>query len=228
MTRGGCWTAAWTALMITAGATATAAQNLSDFDYEDLTFRGIAFEGGYIWPDRVDPVKVLGVRIDMGYLGPGVRLLPRISYWDSYLDAAEVQRLEGRVESLVDGATPPATPPVNVDLGRVRWKDLVLGLDAQLVWSIPFDLLSYAGIGVAAHIQNGSGPAIDDTFVEDLLDGTAAGANAHVGLEYPITDRVRIWTTARWEVLGDLNYGQIGGGLSFMFSGPAPGEERSR
>lgn len=220
------------------GATAIAAallwaapatgQDLADFDYEDLSFRGLAFDAGYIWPDRVDPVESLGIRIDLGYLGPGLRILPRISFWESYLDAAEVARLEGRVESLVDGATPPSTPSVDVDLGRIAWSDLTIGMDAQLVWSIPFDLLSFAGIGVAAHIQNGSGPAIDGTFVEDLLDGTVAGVNAHAGLEYPISDRVRIYSTARYELMGDLKYFQLGGGLQIMFTGPAPGEERSR
>ncbi len=204
------------------------AQELADFDYEDLSVRGLGFEAGYIWPTRVDPVETFGVRMDLGYLGPGLRILPRVGWWSSFLDDAEIQRLEGRVESLVDGATPPATPPVAIDLREIEWSALVLGLDAQFVWSIPFDLLSYAGLGVAAHVQNGSGPAIDGTFVEDLLDGTVAAINVHGGLEYPISDRIRIFGTARYEVMGDLRYTQIGAGLQFMFKGPAPGEERSR
>jgi len=204
------------------------AQDLADFDYEDLTLRGLAFDGGYIWPTRVEPTKTLGVRIDLGYLGPGLRILPRIGFWESRMKRVEVAELEGRVNALVDASSPNGTPPADVDLGQIDWSDLTLGLDAQLVWSIPFDMLSYLGLGVSAHIQNGSGAAISDTFVEDLLDGSVAGFNLHGGLEYPISDRVRIYSTGRYEVMGDLRYFQVGGGLQIMFSRPAPGEQRSR
>ena len=39
-----------------------AAQELTDFDYENLTFRGIGVDVGYIFPNRVDATAVVGVR----------------------------------------------------------------------------------------------------------------------------------------------------------------------
>ena len=58
-------------------------QELADFDYEHLSFRGFSLEGGHIWPTKVDPTYTLGIRVDLGYLGPGLRVVPGLSYWSS-------------------------------------------------------------------------------------------------------------------------------------------------
>lgn len=201
-------------------------QRLSDYDYEDLTLRGIGVDGGYIFPSRVESTQQIGLRLDLGYLGPGVRVVPRVSYWSSTMKRGEVAELETRVAELVADQAPLA-PPVDVDLGTIEWSSVVLGLDAQVVWRLPAGFLSYLGGGVSAHVQNGAGAAIDDTFVEDLLDSTAAGVNAHGGLEYLLTDHLRLYGEARFEALGDLRYGELKIGLSFMRLGPVPGEARS-
>jgi hypothetical protein len=42
------------ALAVGVGAAAPLeAQELADFDYENLAFRGLGFEVGYVWPSRV-------------------------------------------------------------------------------------------------------------------------------------------------------------------------------
>ena len=79
---------------------------------------------------------------------------------------------------------------------------------------------------MSAHFLNGSGPAIDGTFVEDLLDSVAAGFNLHAGLVYPITDRIRIHGGSKVEILGDLNYVEFRGGVTFIWGGLVEGEER--
>jgi opacity protein-like surface antigen len=89
-------------------------------------------------------------------------------------------------------------------------------------------VLTFAGAGASAHLLNGDGAAINGTFVEDLLDSVTAGFNLHAGLEYPVTDRFRVYGQGRYEVLGDLQYVQVRTGLQFMIGGPAPGEERAR
>jgi hypothetical protein len=74
--------------------------------------------------------------------------------------------------------------------------------------------------------MNGDGPAVTDTFVEDLLDTVTAGFNLHAGLEYLVSDQLRLYGTARYELLGDLRYGEFRVGTQFMFGPGAPGEER--
>ncbi len=202
-----------------------AGQGLSDYDYEDLSFRGIGVDIGYIWPNSVENTASFGLRIDLGYLGPGIRILPRVGYWSSDLDPEEVARLESRVVELVEEQN-PGVPPLTLDLGRVTWADVSVGTDAQFVWLVPYDILTYAGLGVAVHFRNGSGGAIHDTFIEDLLDSTAAGANLHAGLEIPVSTRLRVYGDARYELAGDVRFFGVMAGLQLLFKDTAPGERR--
>ena len=52
------------------------AQDPADYDYENLSFRGISFDVGYLYADNVEDTRTLGVRFDLGFLGPGFRLMP--------------------------------------------------------------------------------------------------------------------------------------------------------
>jgi hypothetical protein len=219
-----------TAVGILAGmlltATALMGQDLADFDYENLSFRGFGAEWGYVWPNRVEPTQSFGVRMDLGYLGPGLRIVPSVHYWSSTFKASEVRELEDRVQSLIVSQTDVPAP--TVDLGVIEWSDLQLAVDAQVVWSIPYGILSFLGLGAGAHMLNGAGTAIDGTFIEDLLDSVSAGFNVHGGLEVPLARRLRLNGQARYEVLGDLRYAQVRLGGQFMVGAPAPGEERGR
>ena len=208
------------------GAPKASAQDLADFDYENLSFRGFGAEWGYIWPTRVEPTQSVGIRMDLGYLGPGLRIVPSVSYWTSTFKASEVRELEDRVASLVQAQTDGPAP--DVDLGVIDWSDVAMAVDAQVVWRVPYGILTFAGLGADAHLLNGAGPAIDGTFIEDLLDSVSAGFNVHTGLEVSLAKRFRLNGQARYEVLGDLRYSQIRFGGQFMIGAPAPGEERRR
>jgi len=201
-----------------------AAQDVSDFDYEYLSFRGFGADLGYIWPNGVEATKSYAVRFDLGYLGPGLRILPSITYWDSALEASEVARFADRVADLVAAQT--GGPPPQLDLGTIRYSDIVIGVDGQVVWELPLDLLTFGGVGLAAHIFNGDGDAINGTFVEDLLDSVKPGFNLHLGLEYPVTNGMRLYSVGRYEVLPDLQYFQVRVGWQIMTGPNAPGEGR--
>jgi len=201
------------------------AQELADFDYENLAFRGFGVELGHIWPSRVEPAPSYGVRMDLGYLGPGVRVVPGISWWSSEMKAGEVRELEERVEQLIDRQS-PGGPPASVSLGTIEWSDLVLSLDGHVVWRVPYGFLTFAGVGASAHLLNGAGEAIADTFVEDLLDTVTAGGNLHAGLEYPVHEKLRLYGLGRFEVLGDLQYFELRFGAQFHIGASAEGERR--
>jgi len=201
------------------------AQDLADYDYENLSFRGVSFDVGQLYADKVEDTRTVGVRFDLGFLGTGFRLMPGVTYWESTLSQTEVDEFEARLGTLTtdQGGT---VPPGGFDLGVIERSDIVMSLDGHYVWTVPLNLFFSAGVGVSAHFLNGSGPLIDDNFIEDLLDSVSAGFNIHAGLEYPITDRVRIFGGSKVEVLGDLNYVEIRGGLTFIWGELVQGENR--
>jgi len=201
------------------------AQDLADYDYENLSFRGISFDVGYLYADNVEDTRTLGVRFDLGFLGPGFRIMPGVTYWESTLARIEVERFEARLGTLTanQGGTIPAG---GFNLGDIDRKDIVLGLDGHYVWAVPLNLFFSTGVGLSAHFLNGSGPAVNDTFVEDLLESVSAGFNLHAALEFPIADRIRIHGGSKVEILGDLNYVEFRGGLTFIWGELVQGEER--
>jgi len=201
--------------LIACCAGAAHAQELADYDYGNLTFRGIGFDYGYIWPGKVEPAPMYSVRLDLGFLGPAVRISPSISYWSSRMRTRELDRLADRLEQL----PPLIEQGVEItaqDLGTVDWSDLMLELDAHIVFTVPYNIITFVGGGVGIHGLNGRGAAIDDTFVEDLLDATTAGFSVMAGAELQPIERLRIYGEGRYTIVGDVRYPGVRLGLSLM------------
>ena len=188
------------------GAGPAAGQTLADYDYEHLTFRGVGLAGGYLWSDRVEDTEQYSLRVDLGYLGPGIRIVPSIGYWSSQIEQADIDSLAARL-----GILPS-------ELGPIEWSDISLAVDAHLVWSAPLGLLPFVGVGAELHALNGRGPAVDDTFVEDLLDDITAGVNGIAGVELEPVSRLRIFVEGRYTVMNSLQYGAVRAGVQVMFS----------
>lgn len=203
-------------------ATPLAAQTLADYDYENLTFRGVGFDYGFIWPTRVEPTSSYTIKLDLGFLGPGIRISPSLSYWSSPFRATEVERLAEQINRL------PTLQDQNVvvtaaDLGTITWSDLTVGFDAHLLWTTPVGIFTYVGAGAAVHALNGQGAFIENTFVEDLLDSTAAGFALMGGVEGQVLPRLRLYGEARYTIVSDVRYPglRIGGALMLPPRGSA-------
>jgi hypothetical protein len=98
---------------------AAAAQGLADYDYENLSFRGIGVDWGYIWPNKADATSMYSLRVDLGFLGPAIRIVPGVHYWSSSMKRSEVDRVAERLSNL------PALQASGViidgdDLGNIR------------------------------------------------------------------------------------------------------------
>jgi hypothetical protein len=230
-------------LVLLAAAAPAGGQQLEDYDYENLVFRGVGFEVGYLWANKVEPTPTYGVRMDLGYLGPGLRVTPSLTYWTSRMKQGEVTSLEDRLASLVARQQPPGSPFPAIELDPIDWSDLALALDAHAVWRINlraraaeapgepvlgYDLLTFAGAGASVHFMNGDGAAINDTFVEDLLDSVGAGFDLHAGAEYLVSSNLRIYGMGRLELLQDIYYATLRGGVQIHLGPAAEGEERVR
>ena len=202
-------------LLILLGARPAQAQELADYDYENLYLRGVMLDVGYMTASRVESTATFGGRVDLGLLGPGVRVTAGFNRWSSFLVGSEVRRLEERLEELIYEQT-DGEVDIPIDLGRISWSDVALHADAHVMWAIPFGMFTYAGLGGSAHFLRGGGEAIRGTFVEDLLDSVRAGLNVHAGLEVPLHQRFVVVGETRFEFLENLRYLQfrVGGQLN--------------
>ncbi len=211
------------ALLLLLGAAPLKAQGLADFDYENLTFRGLMLDVGYVMPDGVENTRSLGARMDLGFLGPGVRVTAGFSRWSSRLERDRVRSLEESLESLVFDQT---GEEVQVDLGRITLTDFAMNADVHMIWTVPLGVLTYAGVGGTAHVMQGGGESIEDTFVDDLLDQIRAGFNVHAGVEVPVAAGFRVVGEGRWELVQNSPYLQLRIGGQYLWGPRMSGEPR--
>ena len=171
------------------------AQDIADYDYENLRLAGLGVDFGGLTPTLVEPTLTLAVRADLGFLGPGVRIMPSLRFWSSEL------REEGFDDARVSA--------------------LALDVDGHYVWS---DYLGdpYAGAGVGLHFLNGGGSSISGTFAEDLLDTVLPGINVMAGIGLPLGSQLRIFTEARGVLATEVQYAAlvVGGILNLSRRSP--------
>lgn len=184
-----------------------AAQTLEDYDYENLQFRGIGAEVGWVLPWNIEPAVSFGLRGDMGFVGPHVRITPSIRYWSSRLKDDEVASLAEQFIEICNRRA-PGNCPASLDLGEVRRSDLELSADAHIIPDVPSIVAPYAGAGLSLHLLNGGGESIADTFVEDLLDTVAPGVNLLAGALLPLGP-IQLSAEARLALTSDVQYGNF-------------------
>lgn len=208
-----------TALRLAAGAALVLAlparaQDAADYDYENLVLSGVGVHVSEIFPSRSEPALALNVRVDLGLLGPNVRITPGLTFWSTQLRDSEVERMEDRIEASCEngGVSCPG-----VELGEVEISDFSLDVDAHFLWATDYAIEPYAGAGVSLHLLNGRGDFIEDTFVEELLDAIAPGFNLVGGLEFPITQSLRVLGEARGVLTGNVRYISVGVGGAWRF-----------
>lgn len=204
---------------------AAGAQQIEDYDYENLEFRGVGVDFGMVWPATIESTIVMGIRADLGFLGPNLRIVPGITYWSSFLRADEVRRLELQIAD-VSGVD-------RVNLGQIRRSDLSLNVEAHYFFDPELIVQPYAGGGFGLHFLNGRGEVISGTFVEDLLTTVAPSINVVGGLEVPMGPHLAVFTEGRYSLSADVRYGMLSLGGIWHLQGPtagtpAPGQGGSR
>jgi hypothetical protein len=195
------------------GAATAPAQELADYDYENLEFRGLFMEIGVVRPARVEAALAASLRADLGYLGPYVRILPSLGFWTSRLRSSEVRHLAEQIQRICERQTVGNDCPL-YDLGEIRYSDLMVNADALYVPPLRLPFAPYVGAGLALHMINGSGELIDDTFIEDLLDTLSPGLNLIAGVSVPLGPRFEILAEVRGAFAPDISFGELrlGGG----------------
>jgi len=200
-------------------------QELADYDYEKLAFRGISVEYGNILFKTYEETEVYSVKLDLGFLGPGVRMATRASYWSSEMVPEELVSFESSLNTMIL-AQGGVLPGNGLEIGSIKRDDMSVSVEADYVWRIPLGMLLSTGLGVSAHLVNGTTQIPDDTFLNGLLDSFTAGFNVHSGLEYLVTDRIRLYGDSRIGLAGNVRFFQFGGGLTILWGELLSGESR--
>ncbi|MGH7520104.1 MAG: hypothetical protein ACREMI_02380 [Gemmatimonadales bacterium] len=187
---------------------------LNQFSYENLRLSGIQLDVGVLGASELTGATVGGLRIDYGRIAPRVRLLLGLSYFRSQFDQNARQRFEQRLDSIVN---PGSTDSIN--LGRIRLADIIGDVDFQYVFPQSNGINAYLGVGVSIQARNGSGAAINGTFVEDALDVITAGVNGTMGFEFNLSPAWRFTIDGRGMLSSGLKTASVRTGIMYRLKG---------
>lgn len=190
-------------------------QGLEQYDYANLRLRGVGGELFLVSPNDHDEAVGFGLRLDLGFLGPHVRVMPRFAFWDSEIEEEEVERLETKLEDVVAEQNPDLPRPV-IELGAIDREAYLGGVDIHWVPLITEPVRPYLGVGGEVYLLNGTGDAIEDTFVEDGLDLLTAGVSAVLGLEVQVQGGLTLYGDVRGALVADVRNVSVTAGVAYM------------
>ena len=199
---------------------------LNQFSYDNLRLSGIQADVGLLGASELTGSTVGGLRVDYGRIAPHVRLLLGLSYFHSQFDQASRTRFERRLDSIVNPGTTD-----NINLGRIALSDIIGDIDFQLVFPQGNGITAYLGTGISIHARNGSGVAINGTFVEDALDVITAGLNGTMGFEFNLSRAWRFTVDGRGVLSSGLKTVSLRTGIMFRLPAarePAAGSRGRR
>ena len=169
---------------------------------------------GLLGASDLTGATVGGLRIDYGRIAPKVRLLLGLSYFHSRFDQQAINRFEQRLDSIVNPSTPDS-----INLGRISLSDIIGDIDFQFVFPQGHGVTAYLGTGISIHARNGSGAAINGTFMEDALDVITAGLNGTMGFEFNLSHAWRFTVDGRGMLSSGLRSVSLRTGIMYRLRG---------
>jgi hypothetical protein len=188
---------------------------LEQFSYEGLRLTGMGADAGVVVSDALTTEPTGGIRVDLGWFAPKIRLVAGGSYFRGAYRADEIDRFERQIEAVTGvGGT--------IDLGVITLTSWQAFLDLHYMPAPQAVVRPYGGLGLGVHIRNGDGAAINQTFVEDALDTIAAGLAAVLGVEVRVT-RGLWWTVeSRGNLTSELLSASFRSGVLVAFPRRTP------
>ena len=188
----------------------------NQFSSENLKLSALQIDLGPLGGNNIRGTLSGVVRLDYGLIAPKVRVLLGLSYFHADLSSAALRGYEQGLRRVVNDPDSNYT----INLGNVTWSDLTGDLDLQYVLPQGHAVTAYMGVGLGVHIRNGSGKAIDGTFVEDALDQITAGVNGTIGAEIG-AKHWRVTVDARGVLSRGLSTVSLRTGVMYRWAGIA-------
>ena len=194
-------------LVALAGARPAIAQNLEEYDYANLGVRAIGAEVIYVSASQNEGTFGLGAKVDLGFLGPGVRVVPRFGFWTADVEGADVDELERQLEEVSE------LEPGSINLGAIERSVYVVGADLQYIAAIS-RVAPYVGAGLDIYALNDDGNAIRNTFLDDLV--VTAGVSAVGGVQVALSPDWSVFGEFRATAVSDAS--SLGGAFGVYYT----------
>lgn len=214
------------ALLLTVLLSASAgAQEESMFEKLNLDKLQLSALGGSVGamkPSQMHTTRAYSLHADYGELVPALRLVFSATYWESRYTDKAVRRFSDQFRTNIDD------PSGDDELreSRIKVSDIAVTADLRYdFWTSP-TLRAYIGGGGGAHVLNGEGKYISQTFIETSLDNIAAGVLTVIGGEVVAGQRIAVGVQGRYDLLSGVSYGSIRFTGSYHFAATEPGVKR--
>lgn len=195
-----------TGLLLVSASGAARGQALEDYDYTNLGFKAFGAEATWVNASQNESTVGVGIRVDLGFLGPYIRIVPRAAWWNAKVTDAAVRELEQQLEEVSD------LPPGSINLGTLERTSWILGADAQ--WTLHDAVFApYLGVGLELYFLDNDGDAIKDTFLDNMV--ITAGISGLIGAELNIASHWRVYSELRGTLVTDASNVAVALGLAY-------------
>jgi hypothetical protein len=193
-------------LLLLASSGEVRGQALEDYDYTNLGFKAFGVEATWVDPSQNESTIGVGIRADLGFLGPYIRIVPRAAWWNAEVNDSAVRELEEQLEKVSD------LPPGSINLGSLERTAWILGVDAQ--WTLQDAFVApYLGVGLELYFLDDDGEAIQGTFLDNLV--VTAGISGLVGAEINFARHWRVYSELRGTLVTDASNVAVALGLAY-------------
>ena len=103
---------------------------------------------------------------------------------------------------------------------EIELEDKFENMGVQMVKEVASQTSDLAGDGTT------TATVLAQAILREGLKSVSAGFNLHLGMEYPVTDRFRLYGVSKYEVMSDLQFFSVRAGGQIMTGPNAPGEGR--
>ena len=181
-------------------------QTLEDYDYTNLGFRAFGAEATWVNASESESTVGIGIRVDLGFLGPYIRIVPRAAWWNARVTESAVRELEEQMEEVSD------LPPGSINLGPLERTAWILGTDVQ--WTLQDAVFApYLGVGLEVYFLDNDGDAINGTFLDNML--ITVGITGVIGAELNLADHWRVYSELRGSLVTDASNAAVALGLAY-------------
>lgn len=184
-----------------------------------LQFAGIGVAGGMVAPSQVKSTRVYAIQADYGEIVPRWRVVFSTTYWGSEYKDEVMRTFSDSLSKVINDPSGDDT----LDVGRITVSDIALGAEVRWTPRQQSFLRPYVGGGLATHVINAEGAAINGTFVERALDYITFGVAGVAGIELNLLRNFAIGGQARYDFLSGVRFPSLRVSATYHFdSSPRP------